>query len=70
MTEEHSDDEHSADARGGALQVALAYHRAWTGGDFEQAMTYIADDIVCLAPPVASRAPERSEASWGPSPRS
>ncbi len=38
------------DDPGAALQVALAYHRAWTGGDFDQAMTYIADDIVCLAP--------------------
>lgn len=34
-----------------ALDVALAYHRAWTGRDFEQAMTYVADDIVCQAPP-------------------
>jgi ketosteroid isomerase-like protein len=38
------------DDRGPALQVALAYHRAWTEGDFAQAMTYIADDIVCLTP--------------------
>ena len=33
-----------------ALDVALAYHRAWTGHDFEAAMQYVADDIVCLAP--------------------
>jgi limonene-1,2-epoxide hydrolase len=33
-----------------ALETALAYYRAWTGGDFEQAMTYVADDIVCAAP--------------------
>jgi ketosteroid isomerase-like protein len=33
-----------------ALQTALAYHRAWTGGDFEQAMAHIADDVVCRAP--------------------
>ena len=33
-----------------ALQTALAYHRAWTNHDFEQAMTYIADDIICQAP--------------------
>lgn len=33
-----------------ALDTALAYHRAWTSGDFEQAMTYIAEDIVCDAP--------------------
>ncbi|KAE8764395.1 nuclear transport factor 2 family protein [Georgenia thermotolerans] len=35
---------------GAALQAALAYHRAWTGQDFERAMTYIAEDIVCHAP--------------------
>jgi hypothetical protein len=33
-----------------ALDTALAYHRAWTGHDFDQAMTYIAEDIVCDAP--------------------
>ena len=33
-----------------ALEVALAYHEAWTSKDFERAMTYIADDIVCDAP--------------------
>jgi hypothetical protein len=33
-----------------ALQVALAYYGAWTSKDFERAMTYIADDIVCDAP--------------------
>lgn len=35
---------------GAALQTALAYHRAWTSGDFELAMTYVATDIVCQAP--------------------
>ena len=34
----------------GARDVALAYHRAWTGGDMDKAMTYVADDIVCDAP--------------------
>jgi ketosteroid isomerase-like protein len=33
-----------------ALQVALAYYQAWTSHDFEQAMTYMAEDIVCQAP--------------------
>lgn len=33
-----------------ALQVALAYHRAWAGGDFETAMTYVSPDLVCQAP--------------------
>src|SRR2546430_17005999 len=32
------------------LAPAPASHRAWTGGDFEHAMTYIAEDIVCAAP--------------------
>ena len=33
-----------------ALEVALAYHQAWTSHDLEKAMSYIADDIVCDAP--------------------
>lgn len=32
------------------LETALAYHKAWTGGDLDQAMTYIADDVICEAP--------------------
>jgi hypothetical protein len=32
-----------------ALDTALAYHLAWTGHDFERAMTYVAEDIVCDA---------------------
>ena len=34
-----------------ALQAALAYYDAWTAKDLDKAMTYIADDIVCDAPP-------------------
>ena len=33
-----------------ALDVALAYHRAWTSGDLDSAMTHVADDVVCDAP--------------------
>lgn len=33
-----------------ALATALAYYRAWSSHDFELAMTFIADDIVCQAP--------------------
>jgi len=33
-----------------SLDVAMAYYNAWTSKDFELAMTYIADDIVCDAP--------------------
>jgi hypothetical protein len=38
------------DSKDTAVQVALAYHRAWAGHDFEQAMTYIDPGIVCDAP--------------------
>ena len=33
-----------------ALDTALAYHRAWTSHDFDQAMTHIGENIVCQAP--------------------
>jgi len=33
-----------------ALKTALAYYHAWTSHAFDQAMTYVAQDIVCLAP--------------------
>lgn len=33
-----------------ALDIALAYYRAWTSHDFDRAMTYIAENIVCRAP--------------------
>lgn len=30
--------------------VVQAYHQAWTSGDLEQALTYVADDVRCFAP--------------------
>jgi ketosteroid isomerase-like protein len=33
-----------------AVQIALAYYQAWTSHDFDRAMTYVAEDIVCHAP--------------------
>jgi SnoaL-like domain len=33
-----------------ALQVSLAYYRAWTAKNFDEAMTFVADEIVCDAP--------------------
>ncbi len=33
-----------------ALDTALAYHHAWTSGEFERAMAFIAEDITCHAP--------------------
>lgn len=38
------------DTKNEALRVALAYHRAWAGGDLEAAMSYVADDVVLDAP--------------------
>jgi ketosteroid isomerase-like protein len=32
------------------LQIALAYHEAWTNKDLDRAMSYIAEDVVCDAP--------------------
>jgi hypothetical protein len=49
-----------------ALQVALAYHRAWTSGDFERAMRYVADDVVCLAPSGRHDGAEAFRAFMGP----
>lgn len=49
-----------------ALDVALAYHRAWTGGDFEQAMTYVAHDIVCDSPAGRLEGAENFRAFMGP----
>lgn len=33
-----------------AVRIALAYHRAWTGHDFDHAMSFIADEVICHAP--------------------
>lgn len=33
-----------------ALDTVLDYHRAWTGGDVDKAMTLVADDVICRAP--------------------
>ncbi len=39
-----------ADPSRAAVQIALAYYQAWTSHDFDQVMTYVAEDIVCQAP--------------------
>ena len=33
-----------------AVRTALAYYRAWTGGNLDEAATYLAHDLVCDAP--------------------
>jgi len=47
-----------------ALRVALAYFTAWTDKDLDQVMRYVAEDIVCDAPPVGCAAPRPIETSW------
>lgn len=32
------------------VDVVDAYHQAWTGGDVDRAMTYLAEDARCFAP--------------------
>jgi hypothetical protein len=49
-----------------ALQTALAYHRAWTSHNIEQAMTYISEDIVCRAPAGRLDGAEAFRAFMGP----
>ena len=49
-----------------ALETALAYYRAWTSHDFEQAMTYIAEDITCDAPSGLIEGPPAFRAFMGP----
>ena len=33
-----------------AYEIVQDYHRAWTSGDVDRAMTRVADDITCRAP--------------------
>lgn len=33
-----------------AQSIVEAYHQAWTGGNVDQALTYVADDVRCYAP--------------------
>lgn len=35
-----------------AYDIVMNYHRAWTSGNIDKAMTYVSDDIVCNAPGV------------------
>lgn len=37
-------------ARPTALDIVLEYHRAWTSGDLDQAMTLVSENFVCQAP--------------------
>lgn len=39
-------------AQSTAYEVVKNYHRAWTSGNVDEAMSYVADDIRCRAPGV------------------
>src|SRR6202167_3872654 len=49
-----------------ALRTALAYYQAWTNHDLDQAMSYVADDIVCDAPAGRLVGAEAYRAFMGP----
>ena len=49
-----------------ALQTALAYHRAWSGHDMDRAMSYVDEDILCLAPAGEIRGAAAFRAFMGP----
>ena len=49
-----------------ALTVAKAYYEAWTAKDMDQAMTYVAHDIVCEAPAGRIEGAERYRAFLNP----
>jgi hypothetical protein len=49
-----------------ALETALAYHQAWTNHDFERAMGYIHQHIVCQAPAGTVSGAEAFRAFMGP----
>jgi ketosteroid isomerase-like protein len=49
-----------------ALLTARAYYDAWTAKDFDSAMSYIADDIVCDAPAGRLTGAEKFRAFMGP----
>src|SRR4051812_12381585 len=54
------------DHGGTALATALAYHRAWTGGDFELAMTHVSPATVCQAPAGQLQGAEAVRGFMGP----
>jgi len=45
-----SGEEMSEQPHAGAQSTVEAYHRAWTSGDVDQALTYVSDDVRCFAP--------------------
>jgi len=72
MTEVRTDTANSSGAapqalrRAAPLDTPLAYHQAWTSGDFDRAMTHLSPDVVCLAPSGRLEGAEAFRAFMGP----
>lgn len=66
MASDTTEDTTMTENRSRALDTAVAYHRAWTGHDFDRAMTYIAHDIVCDAPAGRIEGPQAFRAFMEP----
>lgn len=49
-----------------ALAALLDYHRAWSGGDFDAAMGFVADDVVVLTPAGQLNGADAFRAFMGP----
>jgi ketosteroid isomerase-like protein len=47
-----------------ARQIAAAYYMAWTAGDFDEMMTWVADDIVCETPSGLLAGPRSFRKFW------
>ena len=48
-----------------AYELVMAYHHAWTSGDLDTAMGYLAEDFVCHAPSGEITGREAYRASLG-----
>ncbi len=51
-TTEYDESKEEPMAPEAAYDIVQNYHHAWTSGDIERAMTFVADDITCRAPGV------------------
>lgn len=47
-----------------ARQIAAAYYTAWTEGDFDEVMKWVADDVVCETPSGLLAGPRSFRKFW------
>lgn len=48
------------------VEIALAYHRAWTAGDLDTALEYVSDNVTCEAPAGALSGTDALRGFMGP----